>query len=110
VAKAVKDRLTFEEGQQQIGAEYDDLLILGVEDPAAVDTLAERYRRHTTLAPLLKELIEELAQFSPQHYVHAKTLYSAVNLVRRCPPAPIFATLRSHPDFVNRGGAYWQLA
>lgn len=109
VAKPGKERLLFEEGQQHIGAAFDDQMILGAADLDGIDALADKYR-HRTLSALLIELIEELSQFSPQRHVHAKTLYSAVNILRRCPPAPIFATLRTQGNFVNTGGPYWRLA
>ncbi|HLA44880.1 MAG TPA: hypothetical protein VJZ27_15655, partial [Aggregatilineales bacterium] len=105
------ERLRFEEGQQMIGAHYDDLMALGIEDIVGLDTLRERYeQRRTPLSTIMKELTLELAQFSPQRHIHSKTLYSAVNLLRRCPPAPIFATLCTDSAFVHTGGPYWRLA
>jgi len=105
-AKPNKERLQFEEGQQLVGAGFDALTILGVEDPDALDALFDKYRK-VNLAALMTELAGELAQFSPQHHVHARTLYSAVNLLRRCPPGPVFANLRA--NFVHAGGPYWRL-
>jgi hypothetical protein len=46
---------------------------------------------------------------TPQRTVHAKTIYSAVNVLRRCPPGPIFATLVARPEFEHVGGPYWRL-
>lgn len=111
IASADKDRLQFREGTQQIGAAFDDLMILGIDQQAAIDALAEKHRqRNTALPVLMAEIMNELAQFSPQRFVHAKTLYSAVNIVRRSPPEPIFALLATHPDFIQAGGPYWRLA
>jgi len=42
--------------------------------------------------------------------VHAKTVYSAVNLVRRCPPGPIFAILTSDARIQEIGGGLYRLA
>jgi hypothetical protein len=109
VARPEEDRLRFEEGQQSIGAQYDDLMILGINDPDALDALAKKKQR-TALVTLMRDLIGELAQFSPQRHVHSKTIYSAVNMLRRCPPGPIFATLVNDPSFVRTGGPYWRLA
>ena len=50
------------------------------------------------------------ARFSPQGAVHAKTIYSAVNVLRRVPPGPILATLASNPDFEYVGNHYWKLS
>jgi len=111
IARVDKDHLDFREGHQSIGASFDDLMILGVEDQESIDALAEKHRqRNTALPALMAETMRGLAQFSPQGFVHAKTLYSALNVVRRCPPEPVFATLATHPDFIQAGGPYWRLA
>jgi hypothetical protein len=39
--------------------------------------------------------------------VHAKTIYSAVNVLRRVAPGPVFALLSTEPCFVAMGGGYW---
>lgn len=109
MAKIVEDKLRFVEAQHSIGAAFDDVMLVGVEDPAALDKAAERLGR-VALPQLMTDLMSELAQFSPQRHVHCKTLYSAVNLIRRCPPGPIFATLCTHPAFTQAGGAYWRLS
>jgi hypothetical protein len=57
---------------------------------------------------LLRDLFPELAELNPQHTVHAKTLYSAINMLRRMPPEPLFAELVSDPAFVAMGDHYWQ--
>ncbi len=105
------NRLRFENRKLSVGSEYDDLMIIDVEDPDALDALWKRYAdRNTPLETILEELCRELIKLSPQGAVHAKTIYSAVNLVRRCPPGPIFATLVSSPKFEHVGGPYWRTA
>jgi hypothetical protein len=42
--------------------------------------------------------------------VHAKTVYSAVNIVRRCAPGPIFYLLISNLRFRDVGGGFFALA
>jgi hypothetical protein len=111
VAHAADNRLHFSEGQQLIGASFDDLMTLGVDDTDALDALGTKYRnQRRELSAIMVDLIRELAQFSPQGHVHSKTLYSAVNMLRRCPPGPIFSTLRKQPEFIHAGGPYWRLA
>ena len=53
------------------------------------------------------ELIPELIKLSPQHTVHAKTIYSAVNVLKRVPPGPVFALLSTEPCFISMGDGYW---
>lgn len=105
------EQVTFENTRRPIGTEFDPLLILGIDDLAATDALvgsAEIQRR--SLVSLLKMLVPELGRLTPQATAHLKTIYSAVNVIRRCPPEPILATLINSPDFVDVGGNYWQLA
>lgn len=105
------DQITFENQKRAIGAEYDELMILGADDLAGVDALFQQAQQQKkSLTSILKTLIPPLGSLTPQGTVHAKTLYSAVNVLRRCPPGPIFATLIANPDFQNVGGHYWKLS
>jgi hypothetical protein len=104
-------QLAFEEQKRAIGAEYDSLMVLGTDEIATVDALAEATRQQRKpLASIIRAIITEIGRVSPQGTVHAKTIYSAVNVLRRCPPGPILATLISNPDFEYVGGLYWKLS
>jgi hypothetical protein len=63
-----------------------------------------------SIESLLRELFPELAELNPQQTVHAKTLYSAINMLRRVPPGPLFAELVTNPVFVSVGDYYLQYA
>jgi hypothetical protein len=102
------NRIHFENKKRQIGAEYDDLIIIGVDDIAAVDKLAQTYE-NKPLATIIRDVLHALGELSPQKTVHAVTLYSTVNVIRRCAPGPIFATLSANPDFEDLGDHYWKL-
>jgi hypothetical protein len=105
------NQISFENHKRSIGAEYDDLMILGADDLAAVDALFEaNQQQRRPLAAILRTIIPSLGRLTPQGTAHAKTIYSAVNAVKRCPPGPIFATLVANPDFQNVGGDYWKLS
>jgi hypothetical protein len=39
--------------------------------------------------------------------VHSKTLYGAVNVLRRCSPGLVFSVLFRLPEFVTAGDGYW---
>ena len=103
------NQIAFEDQKRGIGAEYDDLMILGTDNLADVDKLSAAYKR-STLSAILRTLIAELSHHSPQGTVHAKTIYSAFNVLRRCPPGPIFAALEASPDFEHVGNHYWRLS
>src|SRR5262249_32772897 len=111
LAVPVDGRLTFANFKRSIGAAYDELLIVGAEDLEAVDAVWTGARdRKRGLVDIMRDLIPELARLNPQNAVHAKTLYSAVNIVRRVPPGPIFAALVARPEFQHVGGPYWRLS
>jgi hypothetical protein len=105
------DTLHFENDKRAIGANYDDMMLLGVEDLEALEKLTKSIQQQKKpLAALLRMLLPGLGKLTPQGTAHVKTIYSAVNLLRRCPPGPIMATLIANPDFENVGGHYWKLA
>lgn len=104
------NRIQIENQKRAIGAEYDDLTVLGADDLKAIDALwISTDKPQRSLADTMRDLMGELAKLAHQRTVHAKTLYSAVNVLRRCPPGPIFATLVSSADFEHVGGPYWRL-
>ncbi|MBZ0299203.1 MAG: hypothetical protein K8J31_05665 [Anaerolineae bacterium] len=104
------NQIAFEEARRSIGAGYDDLMLLGADDLEAVDALVETtLQQRKPLAAIIHNVITALAHLTPQGTVHAKTIYSAVNVVKRCPPGAILAMLVANPDFENVGGHYWKL-
>jgi hypothetical protein len=111
IVNAENGQIGFEQAKRGIGADFDELLLLGVDDLEGVDKLfQDDNQKQQPLATILRVIIPMLGRFGVQGHVHAKTLYSAVNVVRRCPPGPILATLINNPDFQNVGGHYWQLS
>jgi hypothetical protein len=102
-------RISYQNHKRSIGAAYDDLMVLGAEDLTKVDELWQQTRdQRRSLVQTIRELLPELARLNPQSAVHVKTLYSAVNVVRRCPPGPILAVLESQSEFESVGGHYWR--
>ncbi|GIK57897.1 MAG: hypothetical protein HND44_14735 [Chloroflexi bacterium] len=109
LATAVDHRIQFELKRRAVGCGYDDLMIVGTDTIAAIDALWRRAEsQQRTVASLLAEIFPQLAQLTPQNTVHAKTLYSALNMIRRVPPGPLFAELVRHPAFQPVGDHYWQ--
>jgi hypothetical protein len=101
-------RLNFQLLKQPIACEYDDLMVVGINDLDAVDGLwISEEHQPKSLQNILRQVFPELSKLNPQGAVHAKTLYSAVNVIRRCPPAPIFHELATRACFIPMGHAYW---
>jgi DNA-binding phage protein len=108
VAVIQDGRLSFQLLKQPITCEYDDLMVIGVNDWKAIDALwSNAGGSQKPLFVLLRQVFPELAKLNPQGAVHAKTLYSAVNVVRRCAPGPIFYALSTRACFVPMGHGYW---
>ncbi|MEM7118348.1 MAG: hypothetical protein AAF614_38335 [Chloroflexota bacterium] len=109
LATAQNNRIQFELNRRAVAAGYDDLLIVGTDVVAAIDTLWKRVNsNHRNVASLLAELFPDLSALNPQNTVHAKTLYSALNMLKRVPPGPIFAELVRNPAFQPVGDHYWR--
>lgn len=109
LATVVDNQLEFELDRRSVGCGYDDLLIVGTDYVAAVDALARRFESNQrSLGSLLSAIFPKLAKLNPQETVHTKTLYSAINMVRRMPPGPLFAELIKNPAFQPVGDHYWQ--
>lgn len=103
------NQIKFEHNKRNIGCGFDDLMVVGTDFSAAIDALFRRMEsRQQSIVDLLAMLFPELAGLNPQNTVHAKTLYSAINMLRRVPPGPLFSELVRHPAFVPVGDHYWQ--
>ena len=92
--------------KQPITAEFNDRMVVHVPDFKVLDPIWEKKR---SFEDLLLMVMRELAKSNPQGHVHAQELYAGVNLVRRVPPAPIFAALASNPIFKHVGDLHFRL-
>ena len=109
VASVQDNQLAFEMQQQPVGCDYDDLMIVTAEDRDEMDAFwLATTERERSLDSIVVPTFRQLSALTPQNNVHARTLYSAVNMVRRVPPGPIFARLMTLPGFKHVGGAYWR--
>jgi len=108
VATVQNGKLTFEMAPHPLSCEYDDLMVVAVEDFLSLDQVGERVREERLkLADVVAEVFPEIAKLSPQGTVHAATLYSAVNVAMRVPPGPVLATLVADGRYVLKGDNYW---
>jgi hypothetical protein len=94
--------------KQSISAEFNDRMAFAIPSFEAVDQLWVQERKRP-FEKLVANLIHEMSKLTPQGHVHAQELYSAVNIVRRTPPAPLFALLASKPEFIHVGDLHFRL-
>lgn len=95
--------------KQPISAEFNDRMAFAIPSMEAVDQLWLQDRKRP-FEKLVADMIREMSKLAPQGHVHAQELYSAVNIVRRVPPAPLFALLGSRPEFTHIGDLYFRLS
>jgi hypothetical protein len=108
LARAVDGRLTFQMQTRLVACTYDELMLVAEDNPEELDRVwrqAEGQRK--PMFDILCQVFPELSKLNPQGTVHVKTLYAAVNVVRRIPPGPILAELSTRACFLPVGDGYW---
>jgi hypothetical protein len=98
--------LVFAMLKQPITAEFNDRMAIHVPDFHALDPFWEKKR---PFDDLVASVMREVTKLAPQGHVHAQELYAAINLVRRVPPAPLFALLTTQARFVHVGDLHYRL-
>jgi hypothetical protein len=95
--------------KQPVGTEFDELMVVGLTDPKALDRAwLQGSERRMPLERLVALVFRELARLNPQSAVHAQALYSGVNVIQRLPPAPVFQELMTRKYFAHVGDLYWR--
>jgi hypothetical protein len=95
--------------KQTVEASFDERMSIAVPDPAPLDQIWTRIEKdRTTFERIVVNTVRELSKLNPQSHVHATELYAAVNIVKRCPPAPILALLTARPWFVHVGDLHYR--
>jgi hypothetical protein len=110
-AQVVDGKIDIQLRKGEVACEYDEAMIIGDERPDEVLKLrASPAFAARPLAEIVYEIFTNLAGLSQSGSVHAKTVYSAINLVRRCPPGPIFTALASDSRIQDIGSGLYRLA
>ncbi len=109
VARGIDGHLVFSQEKRPLSHKYDEEMLIVIGDPIGIDAVAQSARQQRSLAPLLEEIFPELAKLSGAGSVHAKTLYSAINLIRRAGPRTVLSALTESRAFAPVGGGYFVL-
>lgn len=108
VAYNTEGKLEFKMEKRPIAYEYEELGVFDESDRSAIDALVQlEAERERSLEDLVRSVFLSLVELSPNGMVHSKTLYGAVNILRRCSPGLIFSVLFGLPEFVTAGDGYW---
>jgi hypothetical protein len=82
--------------------------LLYLIQPALDQIWKHSEKDRTPFERIVVNTVRELSKLNPQSHVHAIELYAAINIIRRCPPAPILALLASRPWFVHVGDLHYR--
>ena len=97
--------------KQPVTAAFDDRMAIMIPDYKTIDPIWEQSNRQRgTLLNAVQTTMGELAKLNPQGHVHAQDLYAAVNVLRRCPPGPLFYLLATNAIFSHVGDMYYRLS
>ncbi|MDX1520104.1 MAG: hypothetical protein R3264_00575 [Anaerolineae bacterium] len=108
MAAVTNNKLSFQMNKEAISCKYDDLMLLGEQNPTEIDQLwLNAENKKISTFQLLCDIFPELSKLNPQSTVHAKTLYSAVNIVRRVSPGIVFQELTLRDCFIPMDHGYW---
>ncbi len=111
VARVESHQLKFTMQKHMIACDYDETMIVAEADTASTDDLRRKlYSQAVTVYQLVDDMAPQLMGLSTQGTVHAKTVYSAINLLRRTAPGPVFAALMNNPRFQATGGGEFSMA
>ncbi len=108
MASVTGNKLTFQMNPAPLSCKYDELMIIGESDASKLDDFwMKAEERNISTCDLLCNLFPVLSKLNPQSTVHAKTLYSAANVIRRIGPGAIFQELLTRPCFIPMNHGYW---
>jgi hypothetical protein len=110
VARIAAGRLTFGTERRPLTHKYDDEMLIVIGDAAGLEQLSDSAQAKLPIDTLLEEVFPELAKLSSAGSVHAKTVYSALNFVRRIGPRAAFGALMASRAVTATGGGYFMLS
>ena len=97
--------------KQNLASEFNERMVIAVTDVAAVDEAAALLaKKRVPLEQTVADMMRELIKMNVQGHVHAQELYSALNIVRRCPPAPLLAILAGDKTYKHVGDMHFRMA
>jgi len=97
--------------KQNLAAEYNERMIVAVPDVAGMDDACTQLaKQRIPFDQLVATTMREIVKLNVQGHVHAQELYSALNIIRRCPPAPLLAFLTINSAYKHVGDMHFRMA
>jgi hypothetical protein len=97
--------------KQNVTTDFNERMVIAVPDVSKVDEAsAQIATQRLPFEQLVTDMMRELVKLNVQGHVHAQELYSALNIVRRCPPGPLLNYLARDPKFKHVGDMHFRMA
>jgi len=97
--------------KQNLTSEFNERMVIAVPDKEGVDEACLQVaKQHLPFEKLVDDMMNELVKMNVQGHVHAQALYSALNIIRRCPPGPLLAFLTGSSKYKHVGDLHYRLA
>ena len=97
--------------KQNITADFNERMVIAVPDADGVDDASSQIaKQRLPFESLVADMMGELVKMNVQGHVHAQELYSALNIIRRCPPGPLLTYLVGDSKFTHVGDMHFRLA
>jgi hypothetical protein len=94
--------------KQVVSCSFDERMALVTPDIKSLDEIWEKKSRQP-IEKTIQQIFHELVKLNPQGQIHAQELYSAVNVVRRCPPSLLLNVIFTQPWLKHLGDLYFKL-
>jgi hypothetical protein len=93
--------------KQVVNCSFDERMAIVAPDIKSLDEIWEKKSR-APLEKIIQQTFHELVKLNPQGQIHAQELYSAVNVIRRCPPSSLINTIFNQPWVKHLGDLYFK--
>ncbi len=96
--------------KHSLTASFDERMAIAIPDVNALDEIWKNhiYEKESIEKTIIR-VLRELAKLNPQRQVHARELYAAVNVFRRCPPSLILYHLLNNDQVEHLGDLYFRI-
>jgi len=102
------DVLRLQMQRASVNVRVDGNMLVDVPDADPIaGYMVARQGKPTSIGALVREAFSELAKLSGRGSVHAKSLYSVINMMQRCGAVPVFAELTKNACFDPVGDGEW---
>jgi hypothetical protein len=103
--------IVFANLKQNLTTEFNERMVIAVPDPSGVDAACDQIaKQRAPFEKLVTNMMQELTKLNVQGHVHAQELYSALNIIRRCPPGPLLTYLTQSSEYEHVGDLHFRLA